>query len=45
MSGEPETFLFLIHLDYWQAVDAESSGDFAAVMDVMFEYTPDDPLA
>jgi hypothetical protein len=43
--GEPKTFLFLIHLDYRQAVYAERGGDFAAVMDVMFEYTPDDPLA
>src|SRR3989440_3051702 len=24
---------------------AENGGDFAAVMDVMFEHTPDDPLA
>src|SRR5207253_1020062 len=43
--GELKTFLFLIQLDYWQAVDAENGGDFAAVMDVMFEHTPDDPLA
>src|SRR5439155_18654588 len=43
--GELNTFLFLIQLDYWQAVDAENGGDFAAVMDVMFEHTPDDPLA
>src|SRR5450759_3687673 len=42
--GELKTFLFLIQLDYWQAVDAENGGDFAAVMDVMFEYMPDDPL-
>ena len=43
--GELKTFLFLIQLDYWQAVYAENGGDFAAVMDVMFEHTPDDPLA
>src|SRR5260370_30662656 len=43
--GELKTFLFLIQLDYWPAVDAENGGDFAAVMDVMFEHTPDDPLA
>src|SRR5256886_14632664 len=43
--GELNTFLFLIQLDYWQAVYAENGGDFAAVMDVMFEHTPDDPLA
>ena len=43
--GELKTFLFLIHLDYRQAVYAESGGDFAAVMDVMFEYTPNDLLA
>src|SRR5258706_10704853 len=43
--GELKTFLFLIQLDDWQAVDAENGGDFAAVMDVMFEHTPDDPLA
>src|SRR5258708_9670286 len=43
--GELKTFLFLIQLDYWQAVDAENGGDFAAVMDVMFEHTPDDLLA
>src|SRR5207253_6900990 len=42
--GELKTFLFLIQLDYWQAVDAENGGDFAAVMDVMFEHTPDDRL-
>jgi hypothetical protein len=40
MRGEPKTFLFLVHLDDWQPVDAERSGDFAAVMDIMFEYTP-----
>src|ERR1700676_3422413 len=44
-SGELNTFLFLIHLDDWQAVDAENGGDFAAVMDVVFEHTPDDLLA
>src|SRR5260221_12456823 len=43
--GELKTFLFLIQLDYWQAVYAENGGDFAAVMDVVFEHTPDDPLA
>src|SRR5207245_5258900 len=43
--GELKTFLFLIQLDDWQAVYAENGGDFAAVMDVMFEHTPDDPLA
>src|ERR1700738_1234440 len=43
--GELKTFLFLIQLDDWQAVDAENGGDFAAVMDVMFEHLPDDPLA
>jgi len=43
--GELKTFLFLIQLDYWQAVYAENGGDFAAVMDVMFEHTPDDLLA
>ncbi len=43
--GERKTFLFLIQLDDWQAVDAENGGDFAAVMDVMFEHTPDDLLA
>src|SRR5260370_13743110 len=43
--GELKTFLFLIQLDYWQTVYAENGGDFAAVMDVMFEHTPDDPLA
>src|SRR2546425_7187128 len=43
--GELKTFLFLIQLDYWQAVYAENGGDFAAVMDVMFEHMPDDPLA
>src|SRR5260370_41142965 len=43
--GELKTFLFLIQLDDWQAVDAENGGDFAAVMDVMFEHTPDDLLA
>src|SRR5690242_14684987 len=43
--GELKAFLFLIQLDYWQAVYAESGGDFAAMMDVMFEHTPDDPLA
>src|SRR5215471_286182 len=43
--GELKTFQFLIQLDYWQAVYAKSGGDFAAVMDVMFEHTPDDPLA
>ena len=43
--GELKTFLFLIQLDYWQAVYAESGGDFAAVMDVMFDHMPDDPLA
>src|SRR5438552_2502847 len=42
---ELKMFLFLIQLDYWQAMDAESGGDFAAVMDVMFEHTPDDLLA
>src|SRR5256885_17166985 len=42
--GELNTFLFLIQLDYWQAVYAENGGDFAAVMDVMFEHMPDDPL-
>src|SRR6266566_6972436 len=42
--GELKTFLFLIQLEYWQAVDAENGGDFAAVMDVMFEHMPDDPL-
>ena len=42
--GELKTFLFLIQLDYWQAVYAENGGDFAAVMDVMFEHMPDDPL-
>ena len=35
----------LIQLDDWQAVDAENGGDFAAVMDVMFEHPPDDLLA
>jgi len=43
--GEPKALLFLIQLDDWQAVDAENGGDFAAVMDVMFEHTPDDLLA
>src|SRR6266699_5017963 len=43
--GELKTFLFLIQLDDWQAVYAENGGDFAAVMDVMFEHTPDDLLA
>src|SRR5260370_38057318 len=43
--GELKTFLFLIQLDDWQAVDAENGGDFAAVMDVMCEHTPDDLLA
>jgi hypothetical protein len=33
--GELEKFLFLIQLGYWQAVEAESGGDFAAVMNVM----------
>ena len=42
--GELKTFLFLIQLDYWQAVYAENGGDFAAVMDVMFEHMPDYPL-
>src|SRR5258708_15947580 len=42
--GELKTFLFLIQLDYWQAVYAENGGDFAAVMDVMFEHMPGDPL-
>ena len=42
--GELNTFLFLIQLDYWQAVYAENGGDFAAVMYVMFEHMPDDPL-
>ena len=42
--GELKTFLFLIQLDYWQAVYAENGGDFAAVMDVMFKHMPDDPL-
>lgn len=41
---KPKTFLCLIQLDDWQAVDAENGGDFAAVMDVMFEDVPDDPL-
>ena len=45
LSPHERTFLFLIQLDYWQAVYAENGGDFAAVMDVMFEYTPDDLLA
>ena len=36
--GERKTFLFLIQLDDWQTVDAESGGDFAAVMDVVFEH-------
>src|SRR5260370_16834172 len=43
--GELNTFLFLIQRDYWQAVYAENGGDFAAVMDVIFEHMPDDPLA
>src|SRR5690348_7082321 len=38
------TLLFLIQLNDWQAVYAENGGDFAAVMDVMFEHMPDDPL-
>ena len=42
--GELKTFLLLIQLEDWQAVHTESGGDFAAVMDVMFEHTPDDPL-
>src|ERR1700686_4225842 len=42
--GERKTFLFLNQLDYWQAVYAENGGNFAAVMDVMFEHMPDDPL-
>jgi hypothetical protein len=44
MRGETETFPLSIQLDDWQAVDAESGGDFAAVVDVMFERTPDDRL-
>ena len=46
-SQAPKTFLLLytIQLDDWQIVDAENRRDFAAVMDVMFEHTPDDPLA
>src|SRR5258707_6264663 len=43
--GELNTFRLLLQLDYWQAVYAENGGDFAAVMDVVFEHTPDDPLA
>src|SRR5260370_40135429 len=43
--GELNTFRLLLQLDYWQAVYAENGGDFAAVMDVGFEHTPDDPLA
>src|SRR5581483_2735868 len=43
--GKLRTFLFLIQLDDWQTVYTENGGDFAAVMDVMFEHTPDDPLA
>ena len=43
--GELKTFLFLIQLDDWQAVDAENGGDFAAMMDVVLEHTPDDLLA
>ena len=45
MRGKLKTFLFLIQLDDWQAVDAENGGDFATMMDVMFEHTPDDLLA
>jgi hypothetical protein len=37
-------FLFLIQLDDWQAVDTKRGGDFAAMMDVMFEHSPDDRL-
>ena len=45
-SGEPTTFRFsIIQVDDGQAVDTKRGGDFAAVMDVMFEYTPDDRLA
>ena len=36
--------MFLIQLDDWQAMYAESGGDFATMMDVMFEDMPDDPL-
>src|SRR5260370_16876910 len=43
--GELNTFRLLLQLDYWQAVYAENGGDFAAVMDVVFEHTPKDPLA
>ena len=43
--GEPEALLFSIHINDWQAVNAERGGDFAAVMDVVFEHTPDDLLA
>lgn len=43
--GELTTFLFSVQLDYWQAVYAKSGGDFAAVMDVMFQHAPDDRLA
>ena len=42
--GELKTFLFLIQLDDWQAVYAENGGYFAAMMDVMFEHSPDDLL-
>ena len=42
--GERKTFWFLIQLDDWQAMNTENGGDFAAVMDVMFEHPPDDLL-
>ena len=40
--GKLTTFPRLVQVDNWQVVDAERGGDFAAVVDVMFEHTPDD---
>src|SRR6266567_9122972 len=43
--GELNTFMLLPQIDCCQAVCAENEGEFAAVMNVVFEHMPDNILA